>query len=99
MYQFYITDKIPHGDSLYKDKPARKFLPFEKFLLNTDTGYKDFNEDYDESQALEVINESIERNRKSEYGPWEKQFEMIFDGTWEAHVKSVKDRNPKMKKV
>lgn len=56
-YQFYITDEITHGDGVYNDKPNRKFLPFEKFLLNIETNEKILNDNYDTSEADKVVAE------------------------------------------
>lgn len=33
--------------------------------------------------------------REGAYGPWKKQMDMQYDGTWEAHVAAVKERWPK----
>lgn len=59
-YQFYITDDIPHGDSVYEKKPGRDFLPFEKFLLNNKTNNKTINKNYDDAAALQIINTEID---------------------------------------
>ena len=56
-YQFYITDDIPHGDSVYTEKPNREFLPFEKFLLNIETNEKILNDNYDTLEADKVLAE------------------------------------------
>jgi hypothetical protein len=40
----------------------------------------------------DVYNEIMRERRKAEYGTWEEQMEMQFDGTWEDHVQSVKDK-------
>jgi len=42
----------------------------------------------------DVYNEVIRNKRKVAYGTWEEQLEMQFDGTWEAHVNSVKTQFP-----
>ena len=36
-----------------------------------------------------------QRDRKPEYGSWEEQLDMMYHGTWEAHVQAVKDKYPK----
>jgi hypothetical protein len=33
--------------------------------------------------------------RRNEYGTWESQLDMMYHGTWEAHVKKIKADNPK----
>ena len=43
--------------------------------------------DYDSKQ--------YQRDRKPEYGSWEEQLDMMYHGTWEAHVQAVKDKYPK----
>ena len=43
--------------------------------------------DYDSKQ--------YQRVRKPEYGSWEEQLDMMYHGTWEAHVQAVKDKYPK----
>ena len=43
--------------------------------------------DYDSKQ--------YQRDRKPEYGSWEDQMDMMYHGTWEAHVQAVKDKFPK----
>ena len=43
--------------------------------------------DYDSKQ--------YQRNRKPEYGSWEEQLDMMYHGTWEAHVQAVRDKHPK----
>ena len=43
--------------------------------------------DYDSKQ--------YQRDRKPEYGSWEEQMDMMYHGTWEAHVQAVKDKHPK----
>ena len=36
-----------------------------------------------------------QRDRKPEYGSWEEQLDMMYHGTWEAHVQAVRDKHPK----
>jgi hypothetical protein len=36
-----------------------------------------------------------QRDRKPEYGSWEEQMDMMYHGTWEAHVQAVKEKYPK----
>jgi len=36
-----------------------------------------------------------QRDRRPEYGSWEDQLDMMYHGTWEAHVQAVKDKFPK----
>ena len=43
--------------------------------------------DYDSKQ--------YQRDRKPEYGSWEDQMDMMYHGTWEAHVQAIKDKYPK----
>ena len=43
--------------------------------------------DYDSKQ--------YQRDRKPEYGSWEDQMDMMYHGTWEAHVQAVKEKFPK----
>ena len=43
--------------------------------------------DYDSKQ--------YQRDRKPEYGSWEDQMDMMYHGTWEAHVQAVKEKYPK----
>ena len=40
-------------------------------------------------------NKQYQRDRKPEYGSWEDQMDMMYHGTWEAHVQAVKDKFPK----
>ena len=40
-------------------------------------------------------NKQYQRDRKPEYGSWEDQLDMMYHGTWEAHVQAVKDKFPK----
>ena len=39
--------------------------------------------------------QEYQRDRKKEYGSWEDQMDMMYHGTWEAHVQAVKDKHPK----
>ena len=39
--------------------------------------------------------QEYQRDRKKEYGSWEDQMDMMYHGTWEAHVQAVKDKFPK----
>ena len=68
-YQFYITDEIPHGDSVYAKKPTRDFLPFEKFLLNNSTNKKTVNSAYSQVDAEKVVKEikSNDESLKEQY--------------------------------
>jgi len=43
--------------------------------------------DYDAKQ--------YQRDRRPEYGSWEDQLDMMYHGTWEAHVQAVKEKYPK----
>ena len=43
--------------------------------------------DYDSKQ--------YQRDRRPEYGSWEDQLDMMYHGTWEAHVQAVKEKYPK----
>ena len=43
--------------------------------------------DYDSKQ--------YQRDRSPEYGSWEDQMDMMYHGTWEAHVQAIKDKYPK----
>jgi len=43
--------------------------------------------DYDSKQ--------YQRDRKPEYGSWRDQLDMMYHGTWEAHVQAVKNKHPK----
>ena len=43
--------------------------------------------DYDSKQ--------YQRDRRPEYGSWEDQMDMMYHGTWEAHVQAVKEKHPK----
>ena len=38
---------------------------------------------------------AYKEKRKPEYGSWEEQLDMMYHGTWEAHVQAVKDKFPK----
>jgi NADH:ubiquinone oxidoreductase subunit F (NADH-binding) len=65
------------------------------------------NTDYDrmmetveagEAEIVEVDDTPVptwQDNRMAAYGSWREQLDMMYHGTWEDHVASVKAANPK----
>ena len=47
------------------------------------------------TMQAEYDSKQYQRDRKPEYGSWEEQLDMMYHGTWEAHVQAVKDKYPK----
>ena len=51
-----------------------------------------------EAEIMEVDDTPVptwEDNRIAAYGSWREQLDMMYHGTWEDHVASVKAANPK----
>lgn len=51
-----------------------------------------------EYRALEEASapaKTYEDKRQEAYGSWREQLDMMYHGTWNDHVKAVKDANPK----
>ena len=42
-----------------------------------------------------MVSIAYKEKRKPEYGSWEDQLDMMYHGTWEAHVQAIKDKYPK----
>jgi hypothetical protein len=42
-----------------------------------------------------MVSIAYKEKRKPEYGSWEDQMDMMYHGTWEAHVQAVKEKHPK----
>ena len=42
-----------------------------------------------------MVSIAYKEKRRPEYGSWEDQLDMMYHGTWEAHVQAVKDKYPK----
>jgi len=45
--------------------------------------------------ATEQVKTQYQRDRKSLYGTWEEQLDMMYHGTWKDHVAKVKSDIPK----
>ena len=43
----------------------------------------------------EYDNKKYQRDRKPLYGTWEEQLDMMYHGTWKAHVDKIKSNIPK----
>ncbi len=43
----------------------------------------------------EYDNKKYQRDRKPLYGTWEERLDMMYHGTWKAHVDKIKSNIPK----
>ena len=41
-----------------------------------------------------MVSIAYKEKRRPEYGSWEEQLDMMYHGTWEAHVQAIKDKYP-----
>jgi len=88
------------GESRYKwitsDNMPNQNIPlvvgnadYDRIILEIDSGEAEFVETDDTDYP------NYAEKRRWAYGSWQDQLDMMYHGTWEDHVASVKAANPK----